>query len=152
MGGIPQQTLDLDRMIYPSKVLLTSEKVMYTSKLLADQIVFNEIKNECTDYAISRISIKNKKFFVLHYIFKKSCHFIYYDDQLNFVKQTEYPFGFWISDMTQIHLLSENQFVCVINKRLNIVDIKTRQMRQPIYDATGWHFKIDENKKHYICI
>lgn len=143
--GIPKPTVDLERMMYPSKVLITSEKELHISNLSDDQLIFDK-RNDKKDYGISKIVINTKVFHVLHYTYKKSCHFIYYDDQLNFVKKTDHAFGFWIPDMTQIHLLSEDHFVCVINNRLNIIDMKSKQMRQPVCDAYGWYFRIDTDK------
>lgn len=149
----PFQIFDTECMEFPSKLISTDGRNIYKSQSSEHVRVkcFKSNGYPITNYKVSRID----KFIVIHYSYGQWHRFIYYDENLKYVKNIEYDFHRhhnWFETFDNVVMIDEYRFLCRMNYTcLMLINLMTSP-RLLFFDKhnnkhnEGWDFRIDNDK------
>lgn len=148
---------------YPNKVVASNNTITKAFELGPDEkyvdteLLGREIKSAKKAggwiFTENHRLVRLKNFIVLHYYSLEKHHFLYYDNNLNYIKkrnyeQREYADGTY-ETIEDVKLVNYDNFVCRHDcDRLAIVDLrpwKLNRVREIFSDTGRWYFRVDDN-------
>jgi hypothetical protein len=140
MESLPPETL-----CFPSNFWGSNSTEIYKTLITNDHqknyILYDDI--DTTERRISRILVDGKYCMVAHFSQKDKHFFSYFDENMQYIKQTEYN-----DKCTNVKLIADGKFIFRHEQFLVFVDLTLKTNKKPgfiIHRGDNWLYKLDDD-------